>query len=130
MEPLLYAPLVPMAETLVKWAVEVTRLADEGPPRGRRTRSPLRQPWAAERRQPTSVPAIIAQSNKTCPPRASGLRETEVGPAQPIATGSDHPYTDCSGFPRAKHWPGVNATRCLAFVNSFIYRARSSPNPD
>ena len=27
-EPLLYAPLVPMAEPLVKWAVEVTRLED------------------------------------------------------------------------------------------------------
>ena len=28
MEPLLYGPLVPMAEPLVKWAVEVTRLED------------------------------------------------------------------------------------------------------
>ena len=27
-EPLLYHPLVPMAEPLVKWAVEVTRLED------------------------------------------------------------------------------------------------------
>jgi benzoylformate decarboxylase len=28
MEPLLYAPLVQIAEPLVKWAVEVTRLED------------------------------------------------------------------------------------------------------
>src|SRR5262249_41541992 len=47
MEPVLYGPLVQMAEPLVKWAVEVTRLEDlprivAAPPRSQPRRRPVR----------------------------------------------------------------------------------------
>jgi len=57
MEPLLYGPLVRMAEPLVKWAVEVTRIcraSSAAPPRSQRRRRPDRYSYRC--RATSSIP--------------------------------------------------------------------------